>query len=58
MTFAPEKLGYIFKKLSNIHTMVSRNTKFNHAIPEMRSGKGKKSFAFRGADAWNRLESE
>ena len=37
---------------------VLRDTKCNLAVPKMRTGYGQKSFAFRGAKAWNKLYSE
>ena len=55
---APENLGNIFHKLSDIHTRVLRDTKCNLAVPKMRTVYGQKSFAFRGAKAWNKLDSE
>ena len=55
---APENLGNIFSKLSDVHTRVLRNTKCNLAVPKMRTAYGQKSFAFRGANAWNKLDSE
>ena len=55
---APENLGNIFSKLSDVHARVLRNTKCNLALPKMRTAYGQKSFAFRGANAWNKLDSE
>ena len=55
---APENLGNIFSKLSDVHAKVLRNTKCNLALPKMRTAYGQKSFAFRGANAWNKLDSE
>ena len=55
---APENLGNIFSKLSDVHTRVLRNTKCNLAVPKMTTAYGQKSFAFRGANAWNKLDSE
>ena len=55
---APENLGSIFHKLSDVHTRVLRDTKCNLAVPKMRTAYGQKSFAFRGAKAWNELDSE
>ena len=55
---APESLGNIFSKLSDVHTRVLRNTKFNLAVPKMRTAYCQKSFAFRGVNALNKLESE
>ena len=55
---APESLGNIFSKLSDVHTRVLRNTKCNLTVPKMRTAYGQKSFAFRGANAWNKLDSE
>ena len=55
---APENLGKIFSKLSDVHTKVQRNTKCNLAVPQMRTAYGKKSFAFRGDNVWNKLDSE
>ena len=54
---APENLGNIFSKLSDVHARVLRNTKCNLALPKMRTAYGQKSFAFRGANAWNKLDS-
>ena len=54
---APENLGNIFHKLF-VHTRVLRDTKCNLAVPKMRTAYGQKSFAFRGAKAWNKLDSE
>ena len=54
----PENLGNIFSKLSDVHTRVLRNTKCNFAVPRMRTAYGQKSFAFRGANAWNKIDSE
>ena len=50
---APEKLGNIFVKLFNIHTRVLPSTKFYLPTQKMRTAYGKKSFAFRGTNAWN-----
>ena len=55
---APENLGNFFSKLSDVHTKVLRNTKCNLAVPKMRTVYGQKSFAFRGANVWNTLDSE
>ena len=55
---APENLGNIFSRLSELHTRVLRNTKCNLAVPKMRTAYCQKSFAFRGADTWNKLDSE
>ena len=55
---APENLGNIFSKLSDVHARVLRNTKCNLALPKMRTAYGQKSFAFRGANVWNKLDSE
>ena len=55
---APENLGNIFSKLSDVHTRILRNTKCNLAVPKMRTACGQKSFAFRGANAWNKHDSE
>ena len=49
---APENLGKIFYKLSDIHTRVLRDTKCNLAVPKMRTAYGQKSLA------WNKLDSE
>ena len=54
---APENLGNLFSKLSDVHTKVLRNTKCNLAVPKMRTPYGQKSFAFRGANVWNKLDS-
>ena len=51
-------LGNIFSRLSDVHTRVLRNTKCNLAVPKMRTSYGQKSFAFLGANAWNKLNSE
>ena len=55
---APDNLGIIFSKLSDVHTKVLRNTRCNLAVPKRRTAYGHKSFAFRGAKAWNKLDSE
>ena len=55
---APENLGNIFSKLSDVHARVLRNTRSNLAVPKRRTAYGQKSFAFRGANAWNKLDSE
>ena len=55
---APENLGHIFHKLSDVHTRVLGDTKCNLAVPKMRTAYGQKSFAFSGAKAWNKLDSE
>ena len=55
---APENLGNIFHKLCVVHTRVLHDTKCSLAEPKMRTAYGQKSFAFRGAKAWNKLESE
>ena len=55
---APENLGSIFSKFSDVHTKVLCNTKCNLAVPKMRTAYGQKSFAFRGANARNKLDSE
>ena len=54
----PENLGNIFSKLSDVHARVLRNTRCNLALPKMRTAYGQKSFAFRGANTWNKLDSE
>ena len=54
----PENLGNLFYKLSNAHARVLRNTKCNLAVPTMRKAYGQKAFAFRGAKAWSKLETE
>ena len=54
----PEILGNLFSKLSDAHTRVLRNTKCNLAVPQRRTAYVQKSFAFRGAKAWNKLDSE
>ena len=56
--FAPENLGNIFSKLFDVHARVLRNTKCNLAVPKTRTAYGQKSFEFRGANAWNKLDSE
>ena len=56
--FAPGNLGNIFHKLSDVHTRVLHDTKCNLAVPKMRTAYGQKSFAFRGAKAWNKIDSE
>ena len=58
LKLAPENLGNIFYKLSDVHTRVLRDTKCNLAVPKMRTAYGQKSFAFRGAKAWNKLDLE
>ena len=55
---APERLGDIFEKLSDIHIKVLRNTKCKLTISKMRTAYGQESIAFRGASVWNRLDSE
>ena len=55
---APENLGNIFSKFSDVHTKVLSNTKCNLAVPKTRTAYGQKSFAFRGAKVWNKLDSE
>ena len=45
---APENLDSIFSKLSDVHTRVLRDTKCSLA----------EAFAFRGANGWNKLDSE
>ena len=55
---APENLGNIFYKLSDVHTRVLRDTKSTLAVLKMRTAYGQKSFAYRGAKAWNKLDSE
>ena len=54
----PENQGTIFYKLSDVHARVFRDTKSNLSVPKMRTAYGQKSFAFRGAKAWNKLDSE
>ena len=54
----PENLCNIFYKLSDVHTRVLPDTKYNLAVPKMRTAYGQKSFAFRGAKAWNKFDSE
>ena len=54
---APESLGNIFSKLSDAHTRVLRNTRCNLAVPKRRTANGQKSFAFLGANVWNKLDS-
>ena len=55
---APENLGNIFSTLSDVHTRVLRNKRCNLAVPKRRTAYGQKSLAFRGANAWNKLDSE
>ena len=55
---APKNLGNIFSKLSDVHTRILRNTKCILAVPKMRTADDKTSFAFRGANAWNKLDLE
>ena len=47
---APENLGNIFYKLSDVHTRVLRDTKCNLTVPKIRTAYG--------AKAWNKLDSE
>ena len=54
---APEKLGN-FSKLPEVRTRILRNTKCNLAVPKMRTAYGQKSFAVRGANVWNKLDSD
>ena len=51
-------MSNIFSKFSDVHTRVLCNTKCNLAVPKMRTTYDQKSFAFRGAKAWNKLDSE
>ena len=53
---APENLGNIF--LCDVDTSVLRNTKCSLAIPKLRTAYGQKSFAIRGANALNKLDSQ
>ena len=55
---ASENLGNIFFKLSDVHTRALCDTKCNLAVPKMRIAYGQKSFAFRGAKTWNKVDSE
>ena len=55
---APKNLGNIFFILSDVHTRVLRDTKCNLAVSKMRTAYGQKSLAFRGANAWKKLDSE
>ena len=54
----PDNLCQIFSRLSDVHDRVLRNTKYDLAIPRMRTAYGQKSYAFRGADTWNKLHSD
>ena len=57
MFLAPSTNGssnYHYKYRMVLHT----NTKCNLAVPKMKTAYGQKSFAFRGADTWNKLDSE
>ena len=54
---APENLSNISSTLSDVHTRVLRNTRCNLAVPKRRTAYGQKSFAFHGANAWNKLNS-
>ena len=55
---ASENLGNTFSTLSDVHTSVLQNTKWNLAVSKMRTAYGHKSFVFRGANAWNKLDSQ
>ena len=55
---SPENPGNIFFKLSDVYTRVLRDMKCNLAAPKMRIGYCQKSSVFRGAKAWNELDSE
>ena len=54
---APEKLGNIFEKFSDIHTRVLRNTNAILLYHKMRTAYGQKPFAIWEPNAWNRLDS-
>ena len=54
---APENLVNILSKLSDAHTRVLRNTRCNLAVPKRKTAYGQKSFPFRGANVWNKLDS-
>ena len=55
---APENLGNIFSMLSDAHIRVLRNTRCSLAVSKRRTAYGQKSLEFRGANAWNKLDSE
>ena len=55
---APDNRCPICSRLSDVHSRVLRSTKCDLAIPRMRTAYGQKSFAFRGADAWNKLHCD
>ena len=55
---ASKNLGNIFFRLSDVHTRVLCDTKCNLAVLKMRTAYGQKSFAFCGANTWNKLDLE
>ena len=55
---APEYLSMCFSKPSDCHNPGLRNSKTNLLLPQMRTSYGQKSFAYRGAKAWNEQDFE
>ena len=55
-SLAPRYLSDLFVRLSGVHPRELRNSKTDLAIPMLRTGNGKKSFAYRGASLWNILD--
>ena len=51
---APDNLCQIFSRLSDVHNLLLRNTKYDLVISRMRTAYGQNSFAFRGVDTWNK----
>ena len=55
-SLAPQCLSDLFVRLSEVHLRELRNSKTNLAISMLRTGNGKKSFAYRGASLCNSLD--
>ena len=55
---ASEYLSGCLSKLSDCHNHGLRNSKTDLLLPRMRPSYGQKSFAYRGAEAWNQLDFE
>ena len=54
----PNYLIDIFTNANEIHDYNTRQSEFNFALPKPNTNFKKKSFAYRGAEAWNGLSSD
>ena len=54
----PNYLIDILTNANEIHDYKTRQSEFNFALPKPNTNFKKKSFAYRGAEAWNGLSSD